>query len=62
MRELSEKEVEQVSGGLRSLGIGLAINLIYDGIRTSGRAIADHYDKSDVAFRDDPAGRGRALL
>ena len=51
MRELSEKEVEQVSGGLRSLGIGLAINLIYDGIRTSGRTIADHYDKSDVALR-----------
>lgn len=62
MRELSQYEIENVSGGLRAVGYGVLSGFIVDALKWAGREIPAHYARSEVAFRDDPRGRGRALL
>ena len=62
MREMSATEIQEVSGGIRAIILGAAGSALLDAVKTGYGAVRDHYDQSTVAFRDDPSGRGRALL
>ena len=62
MRELTSKEIDTVNGGVRAVTISIVANMIYDGIKAAGGAMKEHYGRQDTAVRDDPSGRGRALL
>lgn len=62
MRELKSKEINAVSGGFRAITISIAANLIYDGLKAAGGAMNEHYSRQSTAIRDNPSGRGRALL
>jgi len=62
MRDLTNNEIDTVNGGIRAITISIIANTLYDGIKAAGRAVNEHYRRQSVAVRDNPSGRGRALL
>ncbi|GEM_PF-2187066 len=62
MHELTHEEVNAVTGGARAFWISIAAAAAYDALKSAGQAVIDHTNNAEVAFKDDPNGRGRALL
>ena len=46
MRELTQVELTEVSGGTRAIALGVAAAATYDALKAAGRAIADTVSES----------------